>query len=426
MPHIDDGTLHALLDGALRAEEPEQADTVDAHLDACADCRARLEHAAALRDQASDVLAALDAGLAGEGDPITPTPDFGEVLARGGADPHTGAPSTVDPVRAAGLRRRLGWTRGLAWAATIVVALGTGYIIRDIAGPTGEVPRAATRTEAKDAATPPVTTGAARSEEESVPTESNTVEAVEPPPPTPTAERTAAGAGEGTGPEEGAAKTPQPEAVEAVEAAGAETLIRAREQATLLDAAPTAQLRQDPTAGIRSVADRAAETGALEDAPIARHLMSSTVVQGIRNIVPVAGCYRLELGEWSPPRGEGETAYPTPPERFELTAVRAPNDPEGVRAEGTPVMEMSRLLLRSVIDADPLGIGGPPGAYWAPLGPDSLRLVWSNGFVGVALEVAVRGDTLQGVARGSSDVSAPPLPTAPARAVRVSCDEGGG
>lgn len=179
MPHVDDGTLHALLDGALRAHEPDRADRVEAHLDTCADCRARLEAAADLRDRASDVLADLDARLASgaaadrgtgadgvaaagghEAGPTPrsgePVPDFQEVLARaaGSGDENaldpTGVPLPGGTIRGTrpdqdpGLRRRYAWTRGLAWAATIVVALGTGYLVRDLADPTGVVPRAAT------------------------------------------------------------------------------------------------------------------------------------------------------------------------------------------------------------------------------------------------------------------------------------------
>ncbi|NIP77733.1 MAG: hypothetical protein GWM90_00430, partial [Gemmatimonadetes bacterium] len=54
---MDEGTLHALLDGALRAESPDEADRAEAHLRACEDCRARYERAAELRDAATGVLA---------------------------------------------------------------------------------------------------------------------------------------------------------------------------------------------------------------------------------------------------------------------------------------------------------------------------------------------------------------------------------
>lgn len=110
MSHVDDGTLHALLDGALHAEDPERAAGVEAHLGRCADCRARLDAAAAVRDRAGQVLDLLDAD---------PRPDFQEVLARAGHD------------RRGALARQARRTRGAAWAATIMLALGTGYLVRD-------------------------------------------------------------------------------------------------------------------------------------------------------------------------------------------------------------------------------------------------------------------------------------------------------
>jgi hypothetical protein len=110
MSHVDDGTLHALLDGALHAEDPELAAGVEAHLGRCADCRARLNAAAAVRDRAGQVLDLLDAD---------PRPDFQEVLARAGHD------------RQGALARQARRTRGAAWAATILLALGTGYLVRD-------------------------------------------------------------------------------------------------------------------------------------------------------------------------------------------------------------------------------------------------------------------------------------------------------
>lgn len=153
MPHVDDGTLHALLDGALRAEEPGRAERVAAHLETCADCRARLEQAAALKDEAAQILDTLETAHREAG---SPGPDFHEVLARaqaraGDVGPD-GAPTgagdrPAGPGRSldrAAVMRRYRWTRGLAWAATVVIALGTGYVVRDLAGP-GPEPRTATR-----------------------------------------------------------------------------------------------------------------------------------------------------------------------------------------------------------------------------------------------------------------------------------------
>lgn len=133
MPHVDDGTLHALLDGALRAEEPARADEAEAHLQTCADCRARLDQATEIRALASDVLASLDAE-----DGHAVSPDFGDVLAR--AARHTGPSRTVPGAHDDTVFRQYRWTRRVAWAATIVVALGTGYFVRDLVGPAAQRP----------------------------------------------------------------------------------------------------------------------------------------------------------------------------------------------------------------------------------------------------------------------------------------------
>src|SRR5690606_32012518 len=63
MSHVDDGTLHAYLDGALDAlsdagELPDGMTGADvtSHLSTCADCRARLEAERAVRESAGAVL----------------------------------------------------------------------------------------------------------------------------------------------------------------------------------------------------------------------------------------------------------------------------------------------------------------------------------------------------------------------------------
>lgn len=131
MLHVDEGTLHALLDGALRAMDPARADAVEAHLEACAECRALADQAARVRGEAGGILALLEPEA---------VPDFQEVLVRagamvtGGGAPSGGA-AGADAAARGRLFRQARWTRGLAWAATLVIALGTGYLIRDRLGP---------------------------------------------------------------------------------------------------------------------------------------------------------------------------------------------------------------------------------------------------------------------------------------------------
>lgn len=96
--HVDEGTLHAYLDGEL---SPAEAQGVDAHLAQCADCRERLDSERALIARATELLA-----LAAP--PDRELPPF--------------RPGDVEPLP------RLWWQVRLpvAWAATVALALGIG------------------------------------------------------------------------------------------------------------------------------------------------------------------------------------------------------------------------------------------------------------------------------------------------------------
>ena len=105
MSHVDDGTLHAYLDGELA---PAEAQGVDAHLAQCPACRERLDVERALITRAGELLA-----LAAP--PERELPPF-----RAG---HVKPPA------------RAWWQvrQPLAWAATVVVALGIGtYLGRGV------------------------------------------------------------------------------------------------------------------------------------------------------------------------------------------------------------------------------------------------------------------------------------------------------
>jgi hypothetical protein len=96
--HVDDGTLQAYLDGEL---SPADAQGVDAHLAQCPLCRGRLAEERALIARAAELLA------------LAAPPD-----------------RELPPFRAGDLKSptRLWWQvrRPLAWAATVVLALGIG------------------------------------------------------------------------------------------------------------------------------------------------------------------------------------------------------------------------------------------------------------------------------------------------------------
>jgi hypothetical protein len=105
MSHIDEGILHAYLDGEV--SEGQKAE-IDAHLSACAECSDRLEAAKRLIGRASGLLAELEPGAA-------QPPAWPEIEERAAArSAETGSRPFVRP-----------W---LAWAASIVLAFGVGWL----------------------------------------------------------------------------------------------------------------------------------------------------------------------------------------------------------------------------------------------------------------------------------------------------------
>jgi hypothetical protein len=101
MSHIDDGTLHAYLDGEL---PPMDRERVERHLAECPPCRARLTEERALIERAGQLL-----GLAVPSSPSRAAPPLDR------------------------LRQRQAWRHvrlPLVWAATIVLAVGLGWYLR--------------------------------------------------------------------------------------------------------------------------------------------------------------------------------------------------------------------------------------------------------------------------------------------------------
>ena len=103
MQHLDEGTIHAWLDGALA---PNEASAAEAHVQTCEQCSRAVAEARGLIAASSRILAALD-----------------DV-------PAVQAPLTF-PVAA---RRRIPWWRraGVSYAAAAValLAVGTTYVMR--------------------------------------------------------------------------------------------------------------------------------------------------------------------------------------------------------------------------------------------------------------------------------------------------------
>lgn len=114
MQHLDEGQLHAYLDG--------QRQGLDQHLAECAACRARLEEERRVRDRARAILGAT-------GPTRLAPPPFEAVVERA--------------ARRQVSRRRFS-TVPLAWAASLALALTAGWYARGLlmrTGPAGEVGR---------------------------------------------------------------------------------------------------------------------------------------------------------------------------------------------------------------------------------------------------------------------------------------------
>lgn len=109
MSHVDEGALHAYLDGALDEFPAAEAERIRAHLDACASCARRLEEERVIR---SDAHAMLSLAV-----PNVEAPSFEELRAY--------VQRTRERKRGIGRLQRLGW------AASIVVAVGAGWMLRE-------------------------------------------------------------------------------------------------------------------------------------------------------------------------------------------------------------------------------------------------------------------------------------------------------
>ncbi|HEX7918714.1 MAG TPA: zf-HC2 domain-containing protein, partial [Gemmatimonadales bacterium] len=101
MKHADEGQLHAYLDGEL---SPAEVTELERHISVCAPCRALLTEARGFLTESDSLVLALD------------------------------MPVVAKPYRAP---RRVPYST-LAWAAMVVLALGTGYALRPALGPKDE------------------------------------------------------------------------------------------------------------------------------------------------------------------------------------------------------------------------------------------------------------------------------------------------
>ena len=133
---------------------------------------------------------------------------------------------------------------------------------------------------------------------------------------------------------------------------------------------------------------------------------TDTVTDRVRSL---AGCYALHLGPWSGslPKTGMPSAH-TPPAHFRLDTIPiAGRRGCGFEVEPTNLVRSNRPLTN-----------------WRVTARDSLRVVWSTGFVGVSLRLIAHKDSLRGIATTFHDAhysDEPPDPSAAALAVRERC-----
>ncbi len=129
MSHVDEGALHAYLDGEL---PPGERTALEAHLAQCEACRGRLSDERALVERSSALLGAVR--------PVErPIPPFEQIRRQPKRSPW---------------RVRISF----AWAASIVLALGLGYYLAPVARQAPEqteLPRIATQDQPANAAPAP-------------------------------------------------------------------------------------------------------------------------------------------------------------------------------------------------------------------------------------------------------------------------------
>jgi hypothetical protein len=157
MPHLDEGTLHALLDGELESTEVME---IQAHLGSCASCGSRLKDIREFMGEADRLLASVDlprsathpapaaAPIAPALEPVRPdreAPARALTARRPLPPPDRFRPSEEPPVLLIPdnpdqieLKRR--WLHGLGWVATVAVAVGLGFVVSQARHPAAPVP----------------------------------------------------------------------------------------------------------------------------------------------------------------------------------------------------------------------------------------------------------------------------------------------
>lgn len=103
------------------------------------------------------------------------------------------------------------------------------------------------------------------------------------------------------------------------------------------------------------------------------------------------GCYELKLGRWWPWGFGEENAYVTPPNRIQLLGER-----------GTRGFEQDKFLIRTIPRQDRPS-GSRESSFWSTKSPNQLLLTWTDGFVGVNLDLTKSKHEMKGWAHPHFD-----------------------
>jgi len=379
MEHLDEGTAHAWLDGALPAHEAAQ---VEAHIASCPDCAAIVAEARGLIAGASRILGALD-DVPGDVIPEVSPPVAGEPV----VPLRRPAPAPAAP------RWRV--SAGMRAAAAAIFVVGAGTLVLRSTASRDRAPAADTvAVAASTASAAPVVDSASAAPGTSsaapvpapvpAPMAPPMAPAAAPPPQIAMSGRRAAPererpANEAAAPSMTAALSPAPMPAPGVAGAAASAPVdRARPLADVAASPLAAPLAAPP--GQSGAAPAVAQTrttlafarpldsaGLLADADAAA---TEAVRLAADRVAAVAGCYSIV------------DAAPGLPDRLELQPAALP-----------PAERRRGFALR-------LPAGAATPAYWTPLANDSVRVVWTVPDGGVDLRMAHEaGGVLRGVAR---------------------------
>jgi anti-sigma factor RsiW len=138
MPHLDEGTLHALLDGELELDEVKEIQT---HLGTCSACGSRLQDVKQFLAEADSLVGALETPAGApktrrEPAPAPPSPLPPPLGGEPWREPvWDSAPKILLPDDMEETSRRRRWGSRMRWAALIAVVLGAGQLARSMFAP---------------------------------------------------------------------------------------------------------------------------------------------------------------------------------------------------------------------------------------------------------------------------------------------------